>query len=64
MNRLVGRDLLKDAVKLHLCREIPPLKVRHVAMNHDEAMTTAEAILTNKVIAKVTVHLGHNKILH
>jgi predicted metal-dependent hydrolase len=64
MNRLAGPDLLKDDVKVLLCR-----KGHHPQVHrHVETMTTAEAILTSKVlakvIAKVIAHLGHSKILH
>lgn len=59
MNRLVGRGLLKDDVKLLLCKEnLLHKALHHVAMNRDETMTTAEAVQTNKEIAL----LGHNKI--
>ncbi|MCP2504725.1 MAG: hypothetical protein NLN65_05480, partial [Candidatus Poseidoniaceae archaeon] len=63
MNRLVGRGLLKDDVKLLLCKENLLHKVlRHVAMNRDETTTPDEAVQTNKVIAKAIAPLGHNKI--
>ena len=64
MIRLVGRDLQKDDEKVLLCKDLQLKALHHDGMSHVGTMTTAEAIPTGKVVAKVIAHLDRNKILH